>query len=280
MKRAIRNIAALTWAAFTLGYSPLWAQKIKSPKEQQAILAVQVASTPDAKIQAVENVLTNFADTEFKVTLLQIAMQAELQKDDYAQVVFYGERLLMADPKNVFGLINLASETARHTRENDLNRDESLAKVDKWAKDGIEAAKVMAKIRPDVPDADWEGFKKDMEAQGFVALGMSDVLKKNLDAAANDFRQSIEIGATPNPGTLVRLAQVYLSGGKVDNAIYTLDKAINTPNVSGQVKSVAESMKAQANKAKAAAAAKSAAAPGTAGSTPAPAPAPANGNKP
>jgi tetratricopeptide (TPR) repeat protein len=279
MKRAIRNIAALTWAAFTLGYSPLWAQKVKSPKEQQALLAVQVAATPDAKVQAIESVLTNFADTEFKVPLLQMAMQLELQKDDYAQVVFYGERLLMADPKNAFALINLASETARHTRENDLNKDESLAKVDKWAKDGIEAAKIMPKIRPDVPDADWDSFKKDMEAQGYVALGMADMLKKNMDGAANDFRQSIEIGATPNPGTLVRLAQVYLSAGKVDNAIFTLDKAINTPNVPDQVKTVAETLKAQANKAKAAAAAKSGASPGAAGAAP-PAPPPASENKP
>jgi len=272
MKRALRNIAALTWAAFTLGYSPLWAQKPKSQKEQQAILAVQVASTPDARIQAIENVLTNYADTEFKIPLLQMAMQTELQKDDYAQIMFYGERLLAADPKNAFALINLASETARHTRENDLNRDESLAKVDKWAKDGIEAAKVMPKIRADVPDADWDGFKKDMEAQGYVALGMAELVRKNLDGAANDFRQSLEIGATPNPGTLVRLAQVYMGSGKLDNASFTLDKAINTPNVPAQVKSIAESMKSDIAKRKAAAAAKAAAA-GAPGSTPPPAPA-------
>jgi tetratricopeptide (TPR) repeat protein len=118
-----------------------------------------------------------------------------------------------------------------------------------------------------------------MEAQGYVALGMADMLKKNMDGAANDFRQSIEIGATPNPGTLVRLAQVYLSAGKVDNAIFTLDKAINTPNVPDQVKTVAETLKAQANKAKAAAAAKSGASPGAAGAAP-PAPPPASENKP
>src|SRR6202451_1860613 len=130
MKRAFRNIAALTWAAFAIGYSPLWAQKIKSPKEQQAILAVQVAKTPDERIQAIENVLTNFADTEFKVPLLQMAVQSEQQKNDYAQTVFYADRLLKADPKNTFALVTLASETARHTRENDLDKDEQLAKVD------------------------------------------------------------------------------------------------------------------------------------------------------
>src|ERR1700681_3933826 len=116
MKRAFRNIAALTWA-LALGYSPLWAQKPKSPKESQAILAVQVAKTPDERIQAIENVLTNLSDTEFKVPLLQMAVQPEQEKGDYAQTVFYAERLLKADPKNAFALVTLASETARHTRE-------------------------------------------------------------------------------------------------------------------------------------------------------------------
>src|SRR5277367_1937827 len=97
MKRAFRNIAALTWAALALGFSPLWAQKPKSQKEQQAILAVQLAKDPDARIKAIEDVLTNFADTEFKVALLQMAVQAEQQKNDFAQIVFYSDRLLKAD---------------------------------------------------------------------------------------------------------------------------------------------------------------------------------------
>jgi tetratricopeptide (TPR) repeat protein len=276
MKRAFRNIAALTWAALALGYSPLWAQKVKSQKEQQAILAVQVAATPDARIQAIENVLTNFADTEFKVTLLQMAMQSELQKDDYAQTVFYGQRLLAADPKNAFGLINLAAETARHTRENDLDKDESLAKVDKWAKDGIEAAKTMAKVRADVPDADWDAFRKDMEAQAYVALGMADTVRKNYEGAAENYRKSLATGSAPNPATFVRLAQVYMGVGKLDDAAFTLDKAINAPNVPDQVKTIAQSMKTDIAKRKAAAAAKAAAATPAA---PPPAPAPAGENK-
>ena len=167
MKRAFRNIAALTWAALALGFSPLWAQKPKSQKESQALLAVQVAKTPDERIQAIEKVLTDFADTEFKVALLQMAVQSEQEKNDYTQTVFYADRLLKADPKNAFALVTLASETARHTRENDLDRDDQLAKVDKWAKEAIESAKVMPKLRADVSDADWDGFKKDMEGQAY-----------------------------------------------------------------------------------------------------------------
>lgn len=272
MKRAIRNIAALTWVALALGYSPLWAQKVKSPKEQQAILAVQVAATPDDRIKAIENVLTNFADTEFKVVLLQMAVQTEQQKDDFAQTIFYADRLLKADPNNAFALVTLASETARHTREFDLDKDEKLAKVDKWAKDGIEAAKVMPKPRPDVPDADWDAFKKDLEAQAYVASGMADAVRKNYDGAADNYRKSLETGPTQNPATLVRLAQVYMSTGKLDNATFTLDKAINAPNVPDQIKTIAQGLKNDIAKRKAAAAPKPAASEPPAATPPPPGP--------
>jgi tetratricopeptide (TPR) repeat protein len=271
MKRAFRNIAALTWTALALGFSPLWAQKPKSQKEQQAILAVQMAKTPDDRVTAIENVLTNFADTEFKVALLQMAVQSEQQKNDYAQTVFYADRLLKADPKNAFALVTLASETARHTRENDLDKDEQLAKVDKWAKDAVEAAKVMPKVRADVSDADWDGFKKDMEAQAYEAMGMGDVVRKNYPGAITNYKQALASGTTPNPATLVRLAQVYMSTGKLDDAAFTLDKAINAPNAPDQVKTIAQNMKNEIAKHKPAAPAP---APGAAPSTPPANPAP------
>jgi tetratricopeptide (TPR) repeat protein len=279
MKRSIRNIAALTWAALALGYSPLWAQKPKSQKEQQAILAVQMAKAPDERVAAVEKVLTDFADTEFKVALLTVAIQAEQQKGDYPQIVFYGERLLKADPNNAYALVNLGAETARRTRENDLDKDEQLAKADKWAKAGIEAAKTMPKVAAAESDEDLDHDRKDMQAQGYVALGMADVVRKNFDGAAENYRKSLEVESTPNVATLVRLAQVYINTGKLDNASFTLDKAINAPNAPDQIKSIATNLKNEVAKRKAAAAAKSGAAPSTAApapATPAPAtPAPA-----
>jgi len=273
MNRSMRNIAALIWTALAIGHGPLWAQKPKSQKEQQAILAVQLAKTPDERIAAIEKVLTDFADTEFKVALLTMAVQSEEQKDDYTQIVFYADRLLKADPNNAFALVTLAAETARHTRENDLDKDEQLMKVDKWAKSGIEAAKVMPKIRADVSDTDWDAVKKDMEAQAYVALGMADVVRKNYDGAAENYRKSLEVGPTQNPATLVRLAQVYVNTGKLDNAAFTLDKAINAPDVPDQIKTIATNMKNDIAKRKAAAAPKPASGAPT---TPAPAtPAPA-----
>jgi predicted Zn-dependent protease len=72
---------------------------------------------------------------------------------------------------------------------------------------------------------------------------MADVVRKNYDGAAEKYKQSLATGSTPNPATMVRLAQVYMSTGKLDNATFTLDKAINTPNVPDQVKTIAQNMK-------------------------------------
>src|SRR5579864_8915520 len=255
MKR-FRRVWALASGVLVLGLPSLWAQKPKSQKEVVAIQAVQAAKTPDEQIKAIENVLTNFADTEFKNVLIQMAMQIESQKGDFAQTVFYAERLLEADPKNVFALNTLASETARHTREFDLDKEEKLAKVDKWAQAAIAAAPSAPKPRADIPDAQWDGARKDMQAQAYEALGMAASLRKKYDDSIADYKQAIAVGATQDPATWLRLGQAYLDANKLDEAGDAFDKALATPNISPQVKSIAQAKKDEATKRKAGAAPK------------------------
>ncbi len=132
--------------------------------------------------------------------------------------MFYGQRLLEVDPKNAFALVTLAGETARHTREFDLDKEEKLTKADKWAKDGIEAAKTMPKVRPDITDEQWEGARKDIQAQGYEALGMAAALRKKFDDSIADYKQAIAMAASPDPGTYLRLGQTYIDAGKLDEA--------------------------------------------------------------
>jgi tetratricopeptide (TPR) repeat protein len=246
----------VTCCALTTGASMLSAQKVKTPKEAQAINAINAATTPDDRIKAIENVLTHFADTEFKPMLLQMALQLEAQKGDYAQVVFYGERVLEADPKNAFAMVTLASETARKTRENDLDKEEKLAKVDKWAKDGIEAAKIMPKPQPQITDEQWEGQRKDFQSQGYEALGMAASLRKKYDESIADFKQSIAVAANPDPATWLRLGQTCIDAGMLDEASDAFDKGMSAANATPQVKSIAQGKKAEIVKLKAASSAK------------------------
>ncbi len=254
MTTRFRSLLAL--GALILSSSLLQAQKPKTPKEVQAIQAVQAAKTPDEQIKAIENVLTNFADTEFKNILLQMAMQIEQQKGDFAQTVFYAERLLDSDPKNVFALDTLASETARHTREFDLDKEEKLAKVDKWAKAAAEAAPSAPKPRADIPDAQWDGAKKDMQAQAYEAMGMAASLRKKYDESIADYKQALATSSSPDAATWIRLGQAYLDANKLDEAGDAFDKALSTSNASPQVKSIAQAKKDETAKRKAGAAPK------------------------
>jgi tetratricopeptide (TPR) repeat protein len=254
MTKRINSTLPLCGVLIALG-SALWAQKGPAPKTQkelEALQAWQAASDPDTRIKAIENVLTNFVDTEFKIVLLEDAMQLEQRKRDFAQVVFYGERLLEADPKNAFALVTLAGETARHVREFDLDKEEKLAKADKYATAALDAAKTMPKPRPDIPDQQWEGARKDMQAQAYEALGQTALMRKKFDESIADYKKALEVQATPDPATWVRLGQAYEDSGKLDEATEAFDKAINTPDVNPQVKSVAEAKKAETAKRKAA----------------------------
>src|ERR1700756_1214949 len=86
--------------AMTAGLSGLMAQpKPKSNGERKAIVAIQSATDPDAIIKASEELLTNYADSDFKEYALTMEAKAYQMKhdDDNAQV--YADRVLQINPK-------------------------------------------------------------------------------------------------------------------------------------------------------------------------------------
>jgi hypothetical protein len=225
--------------------------RAKSEKELGALRAVQDAQTPDQQLSAIEKVLTNFPDTEFKVTLLQTAIQLEQRKDDFARVLFFGEMLLHADPSGAFAPVTLASETARHIRQSDADKEDKLAQVDKYAKAGLEAAKTMP--RPSgLADDQWYASKKDFQARAYEAMGQAAELRKKYDEAIADYRQAISIAAMPDAITWMRLGQAYEDSGKLADASDAFEKALAVPDISPEVKSVAQAKKNEVDKRKAA----------------------------
>jgi tetratricopeptide (TPR) repeat protein len=241
----------------------LWAQKApqaKSQKEVTALQAVQNAKTPDEQIKAIDNVLENFADTEFKTTLLQLGMQAAQQKGDYPLTVTYAERILEVDPKNIFALSTLAQQITAHTREFDLDKEEKLAKAEKYAHATIESAKDAVKPNPNIPDDQWANAKKDYAADGHSVLGQIAELRKKYDVAISEFKIAEETG-TPSAISVARLGEAYLGAGKFDDAIAQFDKAVTMPDASPQVKAFVAAKKASAVKQKGGAATPPAAAP-------------------
>lgn len=245
MKRVI--LAAVLLTALSA-----WAQKPKSKSETEALTAVQTAATNDDRLKAIDNVLTKFADTEYKKVLLSMALQTAQQKGDFAQTTFYAEQILEGDPKNAQAEVAIAFETARRTREYDLDKDEKLAKAEKYADQALTDAPTMAKPQSNVTDTDWDARKKDFMSQAHEAKGMIAGLRKKKDMAVQEYKAAVDVTPAPDPATVVRLGQAYMDTGQYDDAAASFDKAIAMPNAMQQVKDVAAQKKADALKRKAA----------------------------
>jgi len=247
MKRTILRAAPLLAIALTVALPGLLAQpKPKSAAEVEALKAMFGAQTPDARIAACENVLTNFADSEFKAEALYIEAASYEQKGDYANTIVFAERALEADPKHYRAMLMLASDIAQHTKEFDLDREEKLAKVEKYANGAIELLKTAAKPNPNLTDDQWEAAKKDLVAEAHAALGMGALAGKKFDVAEKEFKLSLDIAARPDPSNMVRLGRAYMGDAKYDQAIAEFDKVMAMPDINVQVKQVAQAERVRA----------------------------------
>jgi len=124
MKLIYRIVAALALLASVALAQP----KPKSKDEYDALMAIQNATTADARLAAIDNLLTKFADTEFKSQVLLMAAATAQQKNDYEKMTIYAERTIEADPQNFQAMLMLAAGIAQHTREFDLDPRRSWPK--------------------------------------------------------------------------------------------------------------------------------------------------------
>jgi tetratricopeptide (TPR) repeat protein len=245
----VRTAASFALAA-ALAFGQAKQPQPKSPKEQEAIMAIFNAQEPDARIAAVENLLQKFADTEFKAIALQVAAMSAQQKNDFEKMVLYAERTLEADPKNYTAMLMLSGGLAQRTREHDLDKEEKLGRAEKYANEAMGLVKTAAKPRPDLTDEQWEAAKKDFTAQAYESLALIAMVRKKYDVAATNFKASLDSGAQPDPATMVRLAAAYNQLNKPDEAIAVLDKLNALPDVNPQIKSAAQGERNNATKIK------------------------------
>lgn len=242
MKRYILRGALILAAALPA----LLAQpKPKSQEELQALKTMFEAQTADAKIAACENVLTKFADTEFKAIALYFEAAAYKQKNDYEHAVVFGERTLEADPKQFQAMFMLATLIAGHTKEFDLDREEKLGQVEKYVTNGLELLKDAPKPNAAMTDEQWVGFKKDLASDGHAALAMGAVARKKYDLAETEFKTSIEIAEKPDPWNIIRLGRTYTADHKYDDAIAVYDKVMANADASAQVRQTAQADRAR-----------------------------------
>jgi tetratricopeptide (TPR) repeat protein len=230
--------------AMTAGLSGLWAQaapaapKPKSAAEGQAVMAVQnAAANPDAAIKAAEELLTKYADTEFKEFAWMMEARAYQEKRDAVNAQIYGERVLQVNPKSYMMQLLVGEVITQGIKDHDLDRTEKITKVTKLFSDAIENVKAATKPNAQLPDADWANAQKFTIGEAHNGLGMVALIDKKFDDAVKEFLAALE----NDPGQdayATRLASAYLSAGKPAESIAVCDKLLAKPDLHPQIKTV------------------------------------------
>jgi tetratricopeptide (TPR) repeat protein len=224
----------------------------KSQKEVDALNLMFQATDPDSKIKAANTLLQKFADTDFKALALYIITDAYNTKKDSTNTIVFGERLVEADPASALAAharIMIATNLAMTTKEFDFDKEEKLGRADKLSKEAIEVVKTAPRFNPALTDEQWDGAKKGYTAEAYVALGMTATVRKKYPDAIAAYKSAYETDPT-NDATLVRLGAAQSSDAKYDDAIATLDKAINKAGVDPAIAAFAKSEKEKAMKSK------------------------------
>jgi len=222
----------------------------KSKGEADAVRAMLTATDPDSRIKAADALITKYADTQFKDVAFFVTAYSYQQKGDVVKMQIYAEKTLEVNPKYHEAMLMLAEAIERQTQEHDLDRDDKLANVQKWANQAIETLKTAPKPNAQMTDDDWEKDKKNETAEAHNDLGLAAMIAKKNDIAIAEFKTAIDTAATPEPAYEIRLASVYRDAGKNDEAIALCDKIGTEANAPAQIKQLAQSIRATAMKAK------------------------------
>jgi tetratricopeptide (TPR) repeat protein len=253
MRNRILKAAAVLVCGIAIVFGQAKQPQPKSQKELDALKLMFGTQDPDARIKAAKDLITNFADTDFKELAFQMIAMSYQQKNDLENMIVYAEKVLEVGPKSYQAMLMISAALAQRTREFDLDKEEKLARSEKLAKQAMDVIPTASKPNPGITDAQWDGVKKDALAEAHQALAMAASVRKKYDVAIGEYKQSIEVAATPDAATMVRLGSTYNLAGKPDDAIAILDKVLALPNLHQQIKLAAENEKKNSEKLKGAA---------------------------
>ena len=229
----------------------LWGQKAKSQKEYAALKAIEGAYDPDSRIAAVHSLLTTFKNTEFKEWANFMAMNAYSQKNDFENMLLFGEQTLAINPENVEVLTALAYAIPTRTKQFDLDREAKLSKAEDFARRALRVIPTAEKANPEVPDEKWLTVKKNLMSQAHDSLGLVAFMRRDFVAAEQAFQQSLQVASDQSAQTFYHYANALKHSGQTDKALEIAEKSIAAGGVPTGTTDLAKVLKAEIIKARA-----------------------------
>ncbi len=217
--------------------------KVKSKKESEAISAMYKAQGPDAQIAAAQDLITRYADTEFKAAAFYVMAFAADMKRDLINVVVYGEQSIAADPMNFGSMALMSRAIAQGTGKFDLDKAEKIARAQKLGQEALELAKKAPKPNPQLSDEQWAAALSDIVSPAYEGLAYAAMAGEKFDECAAELKLDLDSTPRPDPALMVRAGICYRLAKKYDEAVAMFDRAIADPNSVEKVKQVAAQQK-------------------------------------
>jgi len=248
---ATPGAAAAPGAAATPGPHP------KSPEENNALVALlnsvgdedkatstaARATAADVVIKNATDLLAKYPDTDYKAVVQMHLAQAYHYKNDDPKAISIGEQSLEADPNSYETLLLMSEIYSRSTRSTDLDKDDRLAKADKYAKQALPLIAKAVKPNPNISDADWAQAQGAENQRAYLSMGYASIVAGKPSDADASFDKAFSV-FSPDPVELIRIGRAYGQGAKnYDEAIKWDDKAAALPGVADQIKTYATSDK-------------------------------------
>lgn len=239
----------------------------KTKPELEAYIAIAGMKDGAAAEKASDEFVTKYPDSELKGAVYQRTMFTYQQAGNDDKTLEMGRKSLTFNPDDPGVLVTMANLIVQKTRETDLDKDERLAEVKKYAQHAIETVGDFP-VPPNMPPEQAAAIKAGIRADAFAAIGAADYTEKKYPDAETNFKQAIDAEkANPNPTTMLRLALTLDKESKYAEGLDVVNKLMATPNLDPRVQTYGQQEKDRLTKLTAAAAPK-APAPATTPSVP------------
>src|SRR4051812_24792097 len=152
---------------------PRHAPAAKTGEELEAYKAAAGLAGSDvgAAEKAADDFSTKYTDSELRAPLYAMIMQYYNRQGKDDKVVDVGNKALAIDPEATLPLIMTASALAEHTRDTDLDKEQSFATAMKNADTALKTMDTALLIPAQVPPEQVAGIKSQLRAMAHGAMG-------------------------------------------------------------------------------------------------------------
>jgi tetratricopeptide (TPR) repeat protein len=211
------------------------AVNFSTPEEGKDFRDINDELDPDRKIQLVKDFAQKYPNSGALTYAYFLAQTVYLQKNDFQQVVDYGQKALQLKSDNLNALMMMATILPQpQLLRNDPDPEKKLNEAEA---DASKALGMIDQIQKQPSETD-EGFQKRKgsyaenvhAALGLIHLsraaqGLTGFDPGELAKAETEYKAAIAATNDPNPENYFRLGEVYVHEKKTDDAIQAYSKA-------------------------------------------------------